>query len=93
MALHHTGETDAESLFVDLDQARQLISAWATDYNTARPHSSLGYKTLAAYAGTFIILACMNVCFWLTFDFARSTSASSGNADVLDWCFNVGKWS
>lgn len=41
-----------ESLFLDLDQARQLISAWVTDYNTARPHSSLGYKTPAAYAGT-----------------------------------------
>jgi putative transposase len=38
-----------ESLFFDLDQARQLISAWIADYNTARPHSSLGYKTLAAY--------------------------------------------
>jgi transposase InsO family protein len=42
-----------ESLFIDLHQARQLISAWVTDYNTARPHSSLGYKTPAAYAGTF----------------------------------------
>ena len=41
-----------ESLFLDLDQARQLIGAWATDYNTARPHSSLGYRTPAAYAGT-----------------------------------------
>jgi putative transposase len=41
-----------ESLFLDLDQARQLISAWIGDYNTARPHSSLGYKTPAAYAGT-----------------------------------------
>jgi transposase InsO family protein len=41
-----------ESLFVDLDQARELISDWAADYNTARPHSSLGYKTPAAYAGT-----------------------------------------
>jgi transposase InsO family protein len=41
-----------ESLFIDLDQARQLIGAWLTDYNTARPHSSLGYKTPAAYAGT-----------------------------------------
>jgi transposase InsO family protein len=41
-----------ESLFIDLDQARQLIGAWANDYNTARPHSSLGYKTPAAYAGT-----------------------------------------
>jgi hypothetical protein len=41
-----------ESLFIDLDQVRQLIGAWVSDYNTARPHSSLGYKTPAAYAGT-----------------------------------------
>src|SRR5487761_1965388 len=41
-----------ESLFIDLDQARQLIGAWTADYNTARPHSSHGYKTPAAYAGT-----------------------------------------
>jgi len=41
-----------ESLFVDLGQARQLIDDWVADYNTARPHSSLGYKTPAAYAGT-----------------------------------------
>ena len=40
-----------ESLFFDLDQARQLISAWVTDCNAARPHSSLGYKTPATYAG------------------------------------------
>jgi len=41
-----------ESLFVDLDQARRLIDDWVTDYNTARPHSSLGYKTPADYAAT-----------------------------------------
>ena len=41
-----------ESLFIDLDQASRLIGDWVTDYNTARPHSSLGYKTPAAYAGT-----------------------------------------
>jgi transposase InsO family protein len=39
-----------ESLFLDLDHARQLIGAWVADYNTARPHSSLGYQTPAAYA-------------------------------------------
>ena len=39
-----------ESLFMDLDQARKLIGAWITDYNTARPHSSLGYQTPTAYA-------------------------------------------
>jgi putative transposase len=39
-----------ESLFLDLYQARQIIAAWVVDYNTRRPHSSLGYKTPAAYA-------------------------------------------
>jgi putative transposase len=37
-----------ESLFIDLNQARWLTAAWVADYNTARPHSSLGYKTPAA---------------------------------------------
>lgn len=45
-----------ESLFIDLGQARQLIDAWTADYNTARPHSSLGYKTPAAYADTLTAL-------------------------------------
>ena len=39
-----------ETLFLDLDQAGQLIGDWVADYNTARPHSSLGYQTPAAYA-------------------------------------------
>src|SRR5262245_34042091 len=41
-----------ESLFLDpdLDQARQIITAWVADYNTTRPHSSRGYRTPAAYA-------------------------------------------
>lgn len=43
-----------ETLFFDLDQARQLIGAWVADYNTARPHSSLGYRTPAAYADQLI---------------------------------------
>jgi len=33
-----------ESLFLDLDHTRQLIGAWVTDYNTARPHSALATK-------------------------------------------------
>ena len=37
-----------ETLFFDFDQARELIGAWVADYNTARPHSSLGYRTPAA---------------------------------------------
>jgi len=39
-----------ESLFMGLDHARELVSVWADDYNTARPHSSLGDLTPAAYA-------------------------------------------
>jgi len=33
-----------ESLFLDLDQARQIVAAWVTDYNTRRPHSSIGTR-------------------------------------------------
>ena len=29
--------------------AREKIAAWAHDYNTGRPHSSLGYATPAAF--------------------------------------------
>jgi transposase InsO family protein len=38
-----------ESLFLELDQARQIITAWTADYNTQRPRSSLNYRTPAAY--------------------------------------------
>jgi transposase InsO family protein len=43
-----------ESLFFSLDHARAAIAEWVTDYNTERPHSSLGYATLVAYAQTLI---------------------------------------
>ena len=39
-----------ESLFFGLDHARSAISDWIHDYNTARPHSSLNYRTPAAFA-------------------------------------------
>jgi transposase InsO family protein len=39
-----------ESLFFGLDHARSAISEWVEDFNTARPHSSLGYQTPAAFA-------------------------------------------
>jgi len=39
-----------ESLFFDLDHARQELALWVTDYNTERPHSALGYTTPAAFA-------------------------------------------
>ena len=41
-----------ESLFFGLDHARQVLGSWTDDYNTARPHSALGYRTPAAYAAT-----------------------------------------
>lgn len=41
-----------ESLFFGLDHARSAIAEWADDYNHFRPHSSLGYKTPADFAGT-----------------------------------------
>lgn len=42
-----------ESLFMGLDHARELVTAWANDYNTARPHSSFGNLTPAAFAAGF----------------------------------------
>jgi transposase InsO family protein len=42
-----------ESLFFGLDHARSAIAEWREDFNTARPHSSLGYQTPAAFAKVF----------------------------------------
>ena len=39
-----------ETLFMSMGHAREKITAWADDYNTGRPHSSLGYATPAAFA-------------------------------------------
>ncbi|CAJ0849219.1 hypothetical protein AMST5_00093 [freshwater sediment metagenome] len=39
-----------ETLFLGLGHAREKISAWVSDYNHRRPHSSLGYATPAEYA-------------------------------------------
>jgi len=41
-----------ETMFRNLAHARIVISAWATDYNTERPHSALAYETPADYART-----------------------------------------
>nr|WP_218132178.1 IS3 family transposase [Roseicitreum antarcticum] len=41
-----------EHMFFSLSHARAVIAAWRTDFNTARPHSSLGYMTPAAYAAS-----------------------------------------
>jgi putative transposase len=39
-----------ETLFTSLAHAREKIAIWVDDYNTGRPHSSLGYATPAAFA-------------------------------------------
>ncbi len=39
-----------ETQFFNLDQAKSKITAWPTDYNLNRPHSSLGYLTPVAFA-------------------------------------------
>ena len=39
-----------ETVFLGLAHARILIAEWVTDYNEVRPHSSLGYRTPAAFA-------------------------------------------
>lgn len=39
-----------ETLFTSLGHARETISSWVSDYNTERPHSSLGYATPAEHA-------------------------------------------
>ena len=43
-------ELPNETLFLSTGHPRENIAAWADDYNTGRPHSSLGYATPAAFA-------------------------------------------
>jgi putative transposase len=38
------------SWFQNLFDSRRKIGAWREDYNHARPHSSLGYRTPAEFA-------------------------------------------
>ena len=45
-----------ETLFHGLDHARAVIREWAEDYNTFRPHSSIGYQTPASYAETIFAM-------------------------------------
>jgi putative transposase len=42
-----------ETLFLNINHAREKIAAWVEDYNQTRPHSTLGYLTPAAYAANF----------------------------------------
>ena len=45
-------ELPNETVFTSIAQARTIISAGKTDYNTTRPHSALGYQTPAAHPAT-----------------------------------------
>ncbi|UGY29409.1 MULTISPECIES: IS3 family transposase [Bradyrhizobium] len=41
-----------ETLFMSLAQARVALGCWRVDYNEARPHSQLGWKTPSEFAFT-----------------------------------------
>jgi transposase InsO family protein len=41
-------------IFGSLEEARVVIEQWRLEYNTERPHSSLGYQTPAEFAGRAI---------------------------------------
>ena len=41
-----------EQLFFSMSHARAVIAGWVEDYNTARPHSAIGYMTPATYAAS-----------------------------------------
>lgn len=43
-----------ETMFHGLDHARAVIAEWVADFNTARPHSALGYQTPAAFAASMV---------------------------------------
>jgi len=42
-----------ETLFTSLLQARVALRCWRADYNDARPHSQLGWRTPAEFAFSF----------------------------------------
>ena len=40
----------SQNWYMGLQHARKMIEDWRMDYNTVRPHSSLGYRTPEEYA-------------------------------------------
>jgi transposase InsO family protein len=44
-----------ENLFGSLADAIEKIEAWRIDYNTTRPHSSIGNQTPAAFAAASVL--------------------------------------
>jgi putative transposase len=47
-----------EHWFVSVADAQRIIEAWRIDYNTVRPHYSLGQQTPAAFAASSAAAAC-----------------------------------
>jgi len=41
-----------QELFESIEDPREKLDVWRTDYNELRPHSSLGYLTLREFAQT-----------------------------------------
>lgn len=41
-----------EHLFFSMSHVRAVVAGWVHDFNTARPHSTIGYMSPAAYAAT-----------------------------------------
>jgi putative transposase len=52
-----------EHWFLSMRQARNVIEAWRQEYNTERPHSSLGYLTPAQFAASFLTADSMSVSY------------------------------
>lgn len=46
-----------QSWHTSVDDARRIIEVWRIDYNTVRPHSSLGYLTPEEYAAAVAVRA------------------------------------
>ncbi len=44
-----------EPLIFTLGQTREAVAAWAEDYTTTRPHSSLACETPVAFAATLTV--------------------------------------
>jgi putative transposase len=49
------GEYLDQNWFASLDDAYILIEAWRKEYNTVRPHSSLGYLAPTAYKENWLL--------------------------------------
>ncbi|MCC0065787.1 MAG: IS3 family transposase [Rhodovulum sp.] len=68
-------------LFFSMNHARAAVARWVEEFNTARPHSAIGYMTPAAYAAK---LAAMGDRLRVTEALHRSPIALSAQARQFD---------